>query len=409
MSYSQTYDKNKLHWISSIYRPPYSNRHPTPTSTFIDEFPDHISHLLCQTDNLIIVGDINIPWNKTDNIDTICLTEILELYNLKQHVASPTHKQGNTIDWVMNVKNTEDFLDLHTNEFLSDHCTTEWLININRTNTVKTRSMIRDLKKINQEEFARDLDLDLNKNTHDRQPLQGLYDGFISSIETTHYMHINKYYLRYLYQSKKSYINTQLESNNNSQVLFQILQQLTKGQHDNPLPDCSSHEELANNFTDFFIDKIEKIRSQFPQSKLYTPPSWKCKNLTQFRPIGDEEALKILNSMKKTTCDVDPCNINFLIEFKGILLRTWTKIINKSLLSDSFLQSWKKAIIRPLIKSSKLHRNSKIIEPSVTCHSSPNQLKRLPSFNSPHSLKTKTYCPPTKVPTANTTQQRLQY
>ena len=54
--------KSKPHWMS-IYRPPYSNRHPIPTSTFIDEFPDHLSHLLCQTDSPIIVGDINIPWN----------------------------------------------------------------------------------------------------------------------------------------------------------------------------------------------------------------------------------------------------------------------------------------------------------------------------------------------------------
>ena len=312
--------KSKLHWISTIHRPPYSNRHPIPTSTFIDEFPDHVSHLLCQTDNLIIVGDINIPWNKAENLDTISLTEILELYNLKQHVASPTYKQGNTIDWVMNVRDADDFFDLHTSEFLSDHCIIEWLMNIKRPDTVKTRSMIRNLKKINQEEFARDLEEELNINTHDGQPLQELYDGFVSSIETTldkhaplreyiktirsnqpwfdedakklklqrrraeehwlkprttadktHYMHINKCYLRHLYQSKKSYINTQLESNNNnSQMLFQILHQLTKGQHDNPLPDCSSHEDLANNFADFFI---EKIRSQFQQSKLYTPPS----------------------------------------------------------------------------------------------------------------------------------------
>ena len=120
-------------------------------------------------------------------------------------------------------------------------------------------------------------------------------------------MHINKCYLRHLYQSKKSYIHTELESNNNkSQMLFQILHQLTKGQQDNPLPDCSSHEDLANNFADFFIEKIEKIRSQFQQSRLYTPPSQKCKNMTQFRPISDEETLKILNNMKKTTCDVDP-------------------------------------------------------------------------------------------------------
>ena len=48
----------------------------------------------------------------------------------------------------MNVKNTDDFLDLHTNEFLSDDCTIEWLMNIKRPNTVNTRSMIRNLKKI---------------------------------------------------------------------------------------------------------------------------------------------------------------------------------------------------------------------------------------------------------------------
>ena len=173
-------------------------------------------------------------------------------------------------------------------------------------------------------------------------------------------MHINNCYLRHLYQSKKSYINTQLESNNNnSQMLFRILNQLTKGQHDSPLPDCSSYEDLANKFADFFIEKIEKIRSQFQQSRPYTPPSWKCKNMTQFRPMSEEEILKILNNMKKTTCNVDPCNMNFLMEFREVLLGTWAKIINKLLLSGHFLQSWKKAIIRPLTKSSKLHREFK--------------------------------------------------
>ena len=53
--------------------------------------------------------------------------------------------------------------------------------------------------------------------------------------DRTHYMHINKCYLRHLYQLKKSYINSQLElSNNKSQMIFTILQQLRKGQQDNP-------------------------------------------------------------------------------------------------------------------------------------------------------------------------------
>ena len=184
--------KSKLHWISIIYRPPYSNKHPIPTCTFTDEFPYHLSHLLCKTDDPIIIGDITIPWNKTDNLDTMGLNEILELYNLEQHVSTPTHKLGNTINWVISIKNFGEFLDSHTSDFLSDHCTTEWLYNIKRPNTVKTRSLVRNLKKVTCDEFARDLDLAINKNTHDRQSLKELYDGFVSPIETTLEMHASK-------------------------------------------------------------------------------------------------------------------------------------------------------------------------------------------------------------------------
>ena len=186
--------------------------------------------------------------------------------------------------------------------FLSDHCTIKWLYNIKRPKTVKTRSMNRNLTKINCKEFARDHSLELNKNTHNGQTLQGLHDGFISSIETTlymhatmrectktvrsnhpwfdhnaeklklqrrltetcwlksrttadrtHYMHINKCYLRHLYQSKKSYINTLLElSNNKSQMLFKILQKLTKGQHDNLLSDSSIKKRWQINSLTFY-------------------------------------------------------------------------------------------------------------------------------------------------------------
>ena len=46
------------------------------------------------------------------------------------------------------------------------------------------------------------------------------------------------------------------------------------------------------NSADFFIEKIEKIRSQFQQSRPYIPPSRKSKNMTQFRPMSEEEILK---------------------------------------------------------------------------------------------------------------------
>ena len=45
-----------------------------------------------------------------------------------------------------------------------------------------------------------------------------------------------------------------------------------------------------------------------------------------------------------------------------------------------FFNPGKKAVVRPLIKLSKLDREFKTIKPSVTYLSSPSQLKRLPTF-----------------------------
>ena len=120
--------------------------------------------------------------------------------------------------------------------------------------------------------------------------------------------------------------------------IFKILQQLMKGQLDNPLTDCSSQEELVDKFANFFINDIRKIRSQFLNSNLYTPPSRNCSTLTYFRPTNQDETLKLLNNIKKTTCDMDPCIINFLMKFKDVLLVTQTKVINTSYLNSSFFQ-----------------------------------------------------------------------
>ena len=82
--------------VSQDYESPIK----TPIRIFLDEFSEHITTLLQQNDDPIILGDINIPWNK-ENKDRESLLEIMDLYNLKQHVLTQTHKQGNTLDWII--------------------------------------------------------------------------------------------------------------------------------------------------------------------------------------------------------------------------------------------------------------------------------------------------------------------
>ena len=84
--------------FSLICRPPSSAKNRTPIRVFLDEFSEHLTTLLQQDDDPIILGDINIPWNKENDMDRESLVEIMSLYNLKQHVDIQTHKQGNTLD-----------------------------------------------------------------------------------------------------------------------------------------------------------------------------------------------------------------------------------------------------------------------------------------------------------------------
>ena len=117
---------SKTNIFSLVYRPPSSTKNRTPIRVFLEEFSEHITTLLQQDDDSIILGDINIPWNKEDNMDRESLVEIMSLYNLKQHVDIQTHKQGNTLDWIMSKEDSMTISGINEGDFLSDHCAIKW-------------------------------------------------------------------------------------------------------------------------------------------------------------------------------------------------------------------------------------------------------------------------------------------
>ena len=76
----------KSYLFSAIYRIPYSTKQLITMMTFLEEFPDHISSLFRSSKNIIILGDFNIPWNKSEHPDTTSMQEILDMHDLKQHI-----------------------------------------------------------------------------------------------------------------------------------------------------------------------------------------------------------------------------------------------------------------------------------------------------------------------------------
>ena len=86
----------------------------------------------------------------------------------------------------------------------------------------------------------------------------------------------------------------------------------------------------------------------------YSPPNRPCTKLQKFKPLTEQQVLKVINQMHYTTCEMDPCNTKFLMKFKDTLIGTITKIINMSLTSGQYLDEWKVAVVRPLIKGPNL-------------------------------------------------------
>ena len=50
----------------------------------------------------------------------------MSLYNLKQHVHMQTHKQGNTLDWIISKENCNTISGINEGDYISDHCVITW-------------------------------------------------------------------------------------------------------------------------------------------------------------------------------------------------------------------------------------------------------------------------------------------
>ena len=87
--------------IAIVYRPLYLEDHKASTSVFFDEFSDYLESLLLCKEQLIITGDFNIHIDKghQDPISSHFLN-LLESFNLQQHVTIPTHLHSHILDLI---------------------------------------------------------------------------------------------------------------------------------------------------------------------------------------------------------------------------------------------------------------------------------------------------------------------
>ncbi len=110
-------------------------------------------------------------------------------------------------------------------------------------------------------------------------------------------------------------------------------------------------------FLDYFDQKIKSIVEKMGRVVIQSPMSMPTplNTLYSFRHVNVEEVRTIVNTANVTYCDSDPLPISdaFWCENFCNILNIFTAIINCSLINNSFPDSEKLAVIKPIIKSIK--------------------------------------------------------
>ena len=161
--------------------------------------------------------------------------------------------------------------------------------------------------------------------------------------------------------------------------LYKILGKLTGRVKSASAPTFDQEEVVVDKMSDFYVDKITKIRdvilsNSTKGSKSFTPE--KSSNqlcgkeyFTEFLEINTTKLKKIVTTMKNETCKLDPIPTEIVKKCIHILSPILLHIINTAIKNNTFPEKLKCAIVTPILKDlQKDHEDFKNYRPvSIMC------------------------------------------
>ena len=164
-------------------------------------------------------------------------------------------------------------------------------------------------------------------------------------------------------EAKSLYYRSKIEDCAGDQrALFRLTNELMHRERNTQLPAFEDPLTLANDFVQYFVDKIERISRGFgdTESKSDQRHESNVPEIT-LHPVSEEELKKVILGGNSKSCHLDPIPTTLLKECVSVLLPVLTNIVNKSIQGSTFPQLFKFATLIPLLKKPSLdkeqHRN----------------------------------------------------
>ena len=385
-----------------IYRPPSNNY-----VSFINNLYELLSSL--PSNNTIIMGDFNFKVNQHIS-SSISLTDMLASSNFIQHITTPTHSSGNTLDLVISSSKSNLIIQIKPiTHLLTDHFTISLTINIPVIKQLKRHINYRNISKIDLCRFKFDLKSSMNnqfvsitnfnnvllylldkhapskvkyindnkihwfnetnlKAKKEMRKYERLYKISKSDSSFDSYIISRKYFKKSILIAKKEYYHNKfIEIKNNTHLIYKTANNILGRKPKATLPDLQS-DKLSNMFADFFIQKIKKIRNSITNSTIYyNHISTHTTNLNDnINPISCSLSIFISPSTSKiarllqclkTSSPNDPIPL-ILMKVLATTLSSYICDIISSSLNNSFVHpDLKHAIISPIIKKHNIDYN----------------------------------------------------
>ncbi|KAL9975453.1 hypothetical protein ACROYT_G012614 [Oculina patagonica] len=335
--------------------------------------------------------------------------DILQSYNLSQHVTEVTHISGHTLDLVITKSNDAFLGGVSTfDPVISDHSAVNINLLLQKPQFKKKTITYRKLHSIDFNTFCNDI-TDSPQIMEPSSDLDGLvdqYDNVLRSLLDRHaptkqrtvtvrpsapwysteiaqnkrirrklerkwrstrlpsdrelYVHQCSVVNNLIDSAKSAYYTTIIsEISGDQRTLFKTVNKLLQKQKEQQYPSSfSDSTSLANAFNNFFISKVDKIHNTLMErtveNDLNSPrttdrPSCNTE-IHNFQQVTLDQVKVFATKTSSKSCELDPVPASVLKACLPVILPTLTSIINMSLMTGIMPHALKVAVLRPLLK-----------------------------------------------------------
>ena len=139
--------------LVGVYRPPSSG-----TEVFCDQLAQYVDQVVIKSQKLIVLGDFNFHYECINDSASTKFRGLLDSLGLTQHVSSPTHKAGHTLDMVITHANEHLVRDPSAlDRLVSDHHAVLFTVPCNRPSIGKKMISFRKYKTVDLLELKHDM------------------------------------------------------------------------------------------------------------------------------------------------------------------------------------------------------------------------------------------------------------